>query len=223
MLFGKTCGIAFGCRWVLKLIFMKKKDVFLMFLFLVLIFSCGRKYETYLGKMGSKNQKFPFSDFDTVETYSFNRDTIGNRLKYLKQDSLYEKYYKTKKWEVGERELVDKINRELEEVDTSILNRSTLEFAPSSSFVNTLSKKDFKELKIILSDQRDTFFEYSSCWPTYRDALVFKKKEKIVGWIDLCFDCNIISFYPNSPAYVNGNSWRKLRTYFIRLGHPLRK
>jgi len=202
---------------------MKEKIVFVnwMILFSILIFSCGKKYETYLGKMGIENKKFPYSSFDEVEVFSFNRDTIGNHLKRLKISNLYEKFDENEKWEKGERELVNKLNRELEEVDTSILNSNTFEFAPSNTAVKTLSNKEYEELRNIISNQRDTIFEISSCSPVYRDALIFRKKEKIVGWIDLCFDCSIISFYPESSAYVNSDSWEKLRIYFNQFGNEL--
>ena len=184
---------------------------------------CGKKYNTYLGDFKKENEKFPFTHFDEVETYSFNRDTVGDYLKRITVDSLYDIFFETKKRTEEDLKLTRRLNAELEKVDTSILSLPDLKFAESSKKISTLPKEQFEKLKKILTDRKDEIYEFSSCWPTYRDALVFKNKGEIVGWVNICFDCNIISFYPNFWSYVNPTSWQELRDFFREIGHPLRE
>ncbi len=57
-----------------------------------------------------------------------------------------------------------------------------------------LSKKDKSIADEIFSKKDSVKTEFSSCTPIYRDILLFKNQDSIVGIAKICFGCGVSSF-----------------------------
>lgn len=192
--------------------------------FVFLILSCNSENQSQIGNDNKIEDKFPFIEFDKVETYSFNRD------KEFKDSINFEiEKYQLK---FSNKELFDssrigiiykRLNQLKEEGESSIiLNLKSKSISKTSQKVKDLSKKELKNLRSIFRYTTDLADE-SLCIPIFRDALVFKKQEKIVGWIDICFDCTEIKSYPDNYFLFSVNQWKELKDFFLKIGHPIQK
>jgi len=119
------------------------------------------------------------------------------------------------------RELNNKTNKTAEErrLD-SILNESYF-YEISKDFLNSLdksywikrdvSKNKLSELEQIYYDGFN--FARSKCIPVYRDILVFKQADSILGVSKICFECELqqtIDHYGDQKKFDN-NDFEKLK------------
>ncbi len=192
--------------------------------FVFLILSCSSENQSQIGTEYTLKDKFPFKDFDKVETYSFNRN------KYF-IDSIHQEI---EKYELNfsNKELFDssrigiiykRLNQLKEEGESSIiLNEQSKSFSRTSQKVKDLSQKELKNLRGIFNYPTADLADGSLCIPIYRDALVFKKQDEIVGWINICFDCTEVKSYPDYYFLFSVNQWNELRKFFLKIGHPVK-
>lgn len=60
------------------------------------------------------------------------------------------------------------------------------------------------------------------CGPIYRDAIAFYQNDhKVVGVIDICFQCQMIANDKGEKITLNSKSYKELREMFSRLGHDI--
>lgn len=167
---------------------------------------------------------FPFENYITVESYSFNR--IGraeirqelDRLNTaLHTDSIR---YDSVKFIASVIQLSE-ISQLLSLGEKSLVIEGRL--ANSAERIKKLGPAHITELNSILSNWVYDGAPGYNCMPFYRDGLIFRNEEKeIVGYINICFDCRTITAYPKFYFSLNGEQWNQLHQYFTeQLGHPV--
>lgn len=122
-------------------------------------------------------------------------------------------------------------------IDTAsdeVQNRVLLPFSKTTggkSFINSKGKPihKFYSKRLLTSKQieslhncfKSTVAENETmmpCIPIYRDAIIYYDKNNIpVGWISICFECQIIYFIPQNNGISNG-SIGCVRSLFNSLG-----
>ncbi len=157
------------------------KQILLIFIGLSML-SCNKKeietkkveinkVESFDTIISVNKVKYPFYDFDQIEYYKFNltsdqeeslRKTDSIGFKILMQD-----FPKT----VADPIFYGKLNQ-------------NYSLKKMSSKWNTIISE-------IYSEKFSGQFAYRACDAFYRDILIFKKKDKIVGVSKICFECEL--------------------------------
>ncbi len=161
---------------------------------------------------------FPYVAYHRVESYSFNRDTAASRrfIEIIRELSTDLKPSQSRLSEFDSLYIVIKGER-------SILKEGKI--LESAQQIKTIGAEEMDSLILLFSIPTDTIVEPDvSCWPHYRDALVFyNDSNEIVGVIDICFTCGgILRATPR--FYFDLRRWQtvRLRDFFIRqMGHPI--
>ena len=125
--------------------------------------------------------------FDEIVYYKINKSFNTFRFKYKKKHSPKEK-------------LIDEI-----------LNGGTPRTVSDTLFVKDLEKLNFHKQKLDVAQYPKIVEIYkrgsrrydTSCVKTFRDILVFKKNNKIVGMSKICFDCGWETTFFNEHRYSN--------------------
>lgn len=145
-------------------------------------------------------KKKEYFDFDQVDHYSIivsdleimkiNRDTLKSKLDSLKSKIVG---YNTPV-NISDLSFIDK----LEEMGFQKTSIDTSKFA---TIKNIFTEKEF------ISG------ESTSCEPYYRDILIFKKQNKVIGTAKLCFDCmksQIHGTTANTKNFGDSGEFKKL-------------
>lgn len=121
-------------------------------------------------------EKKEYFDFDKIEHYHINIDDTeifelnDNPLK-SKLDSLKNEIISSDApQDISDLHFIDKLE----------------EMGFKKSLVNT---SKFTSIRTIFTEKSTLFNETSRCEPIYRDILIFKKQNKVIGTAKLCFDC----------------------------------
>ncbi len=146
--------------------------------FLIILFGCNnnsvsKKTETTESNLDCK----PYFEFDQVEHY------------FLKIDE-------DKIWEMEEKKnRTEKENKQLE-----LLIQHTPDKLSDTIFIKDLEKIDFvkseiqtdkfEQLNGIFCERKHKESYAMACIAIYRDILVFKKDNKIIGTAKICFECD---------------------------------
>lgn len=201
----------------------RKIKIILSFL-IIHLFSCHNLENSFIGESNNVDiSKFPFQKYDRIETYSFNRsssfiDSISKEIINLKDDKR-----SLSRDSISYIKKLSSLNRVLENGEHSIImDTISMKLATTSVYIKTLSKSEVKRVQEILRLEGD-IFEYALCGHTYRDALIFKHKKNIVGWIDICFKCWDIKTYPDKFMPLKGELWIELKDFFSSIGHKIEK
>ncbi len=137
------------------------RKIFVLFAFILCFTSC-------------KKEQF-FSDFDTIEYFSADKNYYSqfhNRLTQI-SDINYIK--------ILENDLPKKLDDSL---FYSELN--------STKFIaNKVSKSDVDSFKELFNDENFTETYTTACSPDYRNILILKKSNKIVGILKICYGCEM--------------------------------
>lgn len=75
-------------------------------------------------------------------------------------------------------------------------------------------KRDFAELNAIFTCKPIENYSVTSCIPTYRDVLIFRKRKEVVKIVQLCFDCNQSHFigpWANVKAFGQRGEFKKMK------------
>ncbi|MCY1488570.1 hypothetical protein D3C87_58170 [compost metagenome] len=67
---------------------------------------------------------------------------------------------------------------------------------------NLIAPNYITEMKQIFSEKKCNDISIAACAPIYRDIFIFRKKEKNIGIIKLCFDCSL-SIASNDKAIID--------------------
>lgn len=145
-------------------------------------------------------KKKEYFDFDKIDHYSIivsdleimeiNRDTLRSKLDSLKSEI------------VG-------YNTPINMSDLSFINKLE-EMGFQKTAVDT---SKFATIKNIFKEKEFTSGEYTSCEPYYRDILIFKKQNKVIGTAKLCFDCmksQIHGSKANTKNFGDSGEFKKL-------------
>ncbi len=150
-----------------------------------------------------KNFEFiPYFDFDNIEHYYIN----------ISEDKVYNPDSVQNKTEKQKRRLDILTNsRPLEVLDTlAFSNLERLNFKK-----NKIEREKFSEIKNIFSNRKHELPEYLACAPIFRDILIFKNQNKIIGVTKICFTCNqklIIGAPPSSSEAFGQKDYQILKT-----------
>ena len=103
----------------------------------------------------------------------------------------------------------------------SILN-SFGEIVDEATLVKRWTKKEINDLDLILTkvSTRDMPLIESECFYP-RDAILFKKKDQIIGYVEICFECSRIKFDPEIEVLMTEVNYLKLGTFMKGIGHHL--
>lgn len=161
------------------------KKIILLFL---LIISASCKNETkkiekeikITSNSQEKNKVYPFFNFDEVEHYK-----IIKRYE-LECDSIMRK--DSKKRTKREQDLVYlfalNYPKKISENDIIIQ-------VPKFYYKTNINEADYKTINDIYSEKYFGDFGLSGCAPFYRDILIFKKNNIIIGFSKICFQCQV--------------------------------
>jgi hypothetical protein len=130
-----------------------------------------------------------FSDFDTIEYYSLKNDSLIDYKK--KEDSLAIKIFN------------EDFPNELNNIDFyKVLNGQKFS-------KHTINNDDVSILDAIFKKRFSFSGTASACVPNYRDILILKKKDSIIGVAKICLECEMFHFIGNDEAietkYFGGN------------------
>jgi len=170
------------------------KHSFLL-LFLMLLTSCDPK-----SLEENKNNCKPYFQFDKIEHYflSIDESTL------MKMD---EKETKTEKEKKQLALLIQYTPDTLS--DTPVLkNLKLLDFRK-----NDIPADKFEQIREIFCNRDSKEIVATSCIAIYRDILIFKKNNKIVGTAKICFECDqhvITGSHQNTDDFGQSGNYKKL-------------
>mgnify|MGYP000044066640 CR=1 FL=1 len=170
-------------------------------LFLTILIGCNFQPENKNHKKVVKKVNcIPYFDFDYIDHYFIN----------IEEGKLVEIEKKKNK--------TDKERRQLELLwqyaplklsDTIVLKgMEQLDFSKTEIF-----SEKFKQLNEIFCERMHKDYKDYACIAVYRDILVFKRKNKIIGVAKLCFGCNqhrIIGTDRNTDFFGYSGDFEKL-------------
>ena len=160
--------------------------------------------------------------FDYIETYSFQRGEEcekEHKLGWQELVKLKEKQNKSA-LDTIEQKHFETLN-ELYGYTQYLINAKG-EFHPSSrkiSNYNSLDNKVITLKEILRTEIKD--IPMWMCAPTYRDAIVFYKGDKIVSTLNVCLSCEYME--TKMFKHINGDyeTYKLLRQFFIECGHDV--
>lgn len=176
----------------------------------IALFLWGCQNPTEKGYAGEQNQEIncnPYFLFDEVIQYSIKIDA---RL----AEELGPKKNKTEQEENLTSLLIGPLPLTLS--DTTLLKE-----AENVGYVRTsLDNKYFQQIEEIFCERKHKDGIAYACMPIYRDILVFKRKNKIIGTAKICFTCRqhrITGTTLNTEMFGQSGDFGKLDTLLHRL------
>lgn len=162
--------------------------------------------------------------FDYIETYSFQRgEDFEDELRSIKPEYATLKVRKEKRNNLTQAE--EARFSELHELlaFTQYLVNEKGEFHPSSRKKNTFQSEDpiVQRLRHILG-KKTNYVPMYLCAPTYRDAIVFYKKERtIVSVLNVCLSCLYMETKKFNHLKADYETYDLLKTLFLEIGHEV--
>ncbi|MDB5221449.1 MAG: hypothetical protein JWN83_116 [Chitinophagaceae bacterium] len=142
----------------------------------------------------------PYFQFDTVEHYFLNIDESDLW-------SIYDKKNKTKK----ERALLELL---IVNTPLNLSNPNLLENFNQLGFVKKqIQASKFEQLNQIFCERKHKDVLVTSCIAIYRDILIFKRNNQIIGSAKICFDCDesiITGTKQNTEEFGQSGDYGKL-------------
>jgi hypothetical protein len=171
--------------------------------FLTIIISCKKTNQKLNDikktKPSTLNVSKNFFDFDEVIHYEYLRDDVH-------LDGFGKKHKEYSGDNILKRDLIIGHNENLmPKGTTDTLFIQKLEIIGFKK--NNIDKKNNIELNRIFSTKVSELI-YSSCFPFYRDILIFKKNNRTIGMVKICFECGQSIFYgeKNNTEYFGENN-----------------
>ncbi len=147
--------------------------------FLITVFGCNNNNTDSKKTVKTENETVckPYFDFNEVEHYYLDID----------EDKIWEIEEKTQKTEKEEKQLELLIQYTPDKLSDTIY----LKDLEKIDFVKTEINSDkFESLNKIFCERQHKELIAMACIAVYRDILVFKKDNKIIGTAKICFDCD---------------------------------
>lgn len=149
---------------------------------------------------GIKAQEIPFKK-DTEIVLGKNNKIKFDEIVYYKTNKSFNTFrFKYKKKDAPKKKLIDEI----------VFGGSPKSIS-DTLFVKDLEKLNFHKEKLDVTRYQKIAEIYSrgssnydvACVTTFRDILVFKKQNKIIGVSKICFDCSWEQTFFNDKSYYN--------------------
>ena len=160
--------------------------------------------------------------FDYIETYSLQRGEEfekDHKLGWQELVKLKEKQTKSA-LDTVEQKLFETLN-ELYGYTQYLINAKG-EFHPSSRKIGTYNSLDSKVItlkEILRTEIKD--IPMWMCAPTYRDAIVFYKDNKIVSTLNVCLSCEYMETKMFKHINADNETYKLLRQFFTDCGHEV--
>lgn len=151
----------------------------------------------------------PYFDFDEVEYYHIN--ISQKEFEILNSKQLNEK---TKSEDFILYVLKENVRTDLHENSFIYSLQNNLMVQQKE-----IMKNDFIIINEIFCEKNNDLINESACEPIYRDVLVFKKSNKLIGIAKLCFDCNqssISGTERNTLYFGQSGDYEKLNTLLLK-------
>ena len=142
----------------------------------------------------------PFFTFDAIDYYKNDIDeNTAMNLSNLQNNSEFDKF---------------KYDLIVGETPNNINNNNFTDNIIKVGFKKTeIESKDFQSITQLFSESPERDGLYFACIPIFRDILVFKKNEKVIGVAKICFGCNrnkIIASKANTSNFGQGKDYELL-------------
>lgn len=145
-------------------------------------------------------QESNFFDFDQVDYYSTDISTQGiSKIEYQRKKNSYEYKKISKKDALFLSILRNNYPEKIEEDFPKKLIKYGFK-------KNNIDKKLYPEINDIFSEKNCSDNLESLCIPTFRDILVFRKKNKIVGIAKICYSCHLATIIGTEKSIRNFGS-----------------
>lgn len=163
------------------------------------------------------------TDKNSLETENFINNNLNSHpgKPFFTFDAI--DYYKNDIDENTAMNLLDYRPTSLDSIRYNLIIDETSENISNEYFINNLTKagfnkteiksEDFQKLAALFSEQHQREEIYFACIPIFRDILVFKKNEKVIGVAKICFGCNrnkIIASKSNTSNFGQGKDYELL-------------
>lgn len=145
---------------------------------LILAFGCNDNTDSKRTvKTENENECKPYFHFDKVEHYFLD----------IEEDKIWEIEEKTQKTEKESKQL----ELLIENTPNKLADTVYLKDLEKIDFIKTeISSDKFEELNKIFCERKHKESIGMLCVAIYRDILVFKKANKIIGGAKICFECD---------------------------------
>jgi hypothetical protein len=171
----------------------------------LILFSCHQTTETVqesTKNLKSGNTKIgkKFFEYDEIEYYT-------NVIDEENIDKLYDNQSKS---------VLDslKMGVILGEIPTSISDLAFIDQLVKIGYQKfSIDKSKFREVDAIFVEKVDADMEVSACETIFRDILIFKKKNKAVGVVKICFSCGVYQIKgakANTDSFGQNDDYEKL-------------
>ncbi|OYU79014.1 MAG: hypothetical protein CFE23_16005 [Flavobacterium sp. BFFFF1] len=178
------------------------------FLLLAIFLSCSKTASNKTVKTIDHKQALPFFEFDYAEHWRLNplkeNEFDGQSIKENKNEADIQRHRDLRNIFSGHSP--EKLNDD--KFFTVLSEYYTL---------NNLDKSRVNKLKKILTDRQYDLLYTSACMPMYRDVLILKKADSVIGIVKICFECQQIYFLGNRINTKNfgtnkdyNNLWKTL-------------
>jgi hypothetical protein len=182
---------------------MERVFKFLSFICLLTLLACNNQANTKKSVQPKTAQNVtckPYYQFDNIDHYFLNID----------EDTLWKIEEKKTKTTKEKRQLELLIKYTLNKLsDTFILkNFEKLDFVKKEIHVDK-----FNQINEIFCQRKHKEVYVTSCIAIYRDILVFKKENKIIGTAKLCFSCDqsiLTGTTLNTEEFGQSGDYKKL-------------
>lgn len=182
------------------------RNLFCLIFIGVFLIGCNKKSE----KPDSKNTDtktvvksescIPYFDFDEVEYYSIN----------IEEHKVYNLSDIENKTD-NESKLLSMLE---DDTFSSISDSTFISYLEEIGYLkNKISDADFISFNKIFCNRTHDKALYAACTPIYRDILIFKNQNKIIGMAKICFDCgqfNIVGTKENVSDFGQSGDFEKL-------------
>ncbi len=168
------------------------------------ILICSCKSKSTSKQIIQKEEKVvcvPYFEFDKIEHYYI-------KIEELNIWKIYEKKGKT----VDEKMFIELILGDtLDKISDTVILKDIQKCGYKMQLV---SDKKFESINNIFCERKHANAMYSACATFYRDILVFKKRDKIIGTAKICFECGanvIVGTKLNTYEFGQSGDYSKLR------------
>ncbi len=135
--------------------------------------------------------------YDTIEVYSYCRGELPHL------GSIREQYQVKEPFKVEILDIQERLH-------------------PTARLLHTCDKHDkFTEQLHELFSLNSEAWILSRCLPTYRDAVIFKQKNKTVEAISICFQCYDVQAYQNGHLLASEEFYKGYAQLLASIGHDV--
>ena len=183
----------------------------IIFLLVILLFSCNSKKETKAENSEKQNVENVIKEPKITGEKYFEYDEIEYYQNQIEEDQIGELYDNQKK------SVKDSLKMQviLGETPNSISDTNFIDNLKSFGYTKSnIEPEKFDKINEIFIEKKHSEMYETACIYIYRDILIFKRKSKIIGIAKMCFDCDasvIVGTKSNTGEFGMSGDYEKLR------------